>query len=246
MKVNAVIPAAGRGSRLGLDCPKVLAPLGEDAVVLDLLRGRLAGQVRAIHYVLAPDVEALVSLHPGETVDIQPVPVGMGDAIFRTAHRWREADRILVLWGDQAGVSRDTVSRAVAHSRVVDLPGHVALPLVELDEPYVDYVFEDGQLVTVSLSREGDRCRARGWSDVGLFVLTTPGLVEEWEAFVSATPPAGVTAEVNFISFLPYLASRGWRVDVIPVDDPAEARGINTPDDLAVARDRWAAEQEQA
>ncbi|MFD2357171.1 hypothetical protein ACFSTC_59790 [Nonomuraea ferruginea] len=50
-------------------------------------------------------------------------------------------------------------------------------------------------------------------------------------------PPGAATGEVNFLPFLPYLSQvRGRPVTVVPVTDPSEARGVNTPDDLDFAR----------
>ena len=40
------------------------------------------------------------------------------------------------------------------------------------------------------------------------------------------------TGEANFLPFLPHLARNGWTLRRTHVDDPNEARGINTPEDL--------------
>jgi bifunctional UDP-N-acetylglucosamine pyrophosphorylase / glucosamine-1-phosphate N-acetyltransferase len=50
-----------------------------------------------------------------------------------------------------------------------------------------------------------------------------------------------VTGELNFLPFLAFLsAERGWPVVPLPVRDPGERFGINTPDELAFFRARLA------
>src|SRR4051812_26416092 len=55
MTIFAVIPSAGRGSRLGLGIPKVLIPLRVDLTVWDVLKLRLKDVADHIIVVLSPD-----------------------------------------------------------------------------------------------------------------------------------------------------------------------------------------------
>ena len=41
------------------------------------------------------------------------------------------------------------------------------------------------------------------------------------------------TGEINFLPFLPFLFAQGWTMTPLEVADATEARGINTPEDLA-------------
>ncbi len=45
------------------------------------------------------------------------------------------------------------------------------------------------------------------------------------------------TGELNFLPFLTFLARNGWDIRKLPVAEPREARGINTPEDLAYFRE---------
>ena len=144
-----------------------------------------------------------------------------------------------MVWGDQVHVSRETLARARrCHGGDAD---RVALPLVSLPKPYVEYRFDDdGRLTAVLQAREGDECRPGGRGDVGTFVLSTPRLVQEWELFRADSLPGARTGEVNFLPFLVRLAQRGWAVQPIDVGDPREARGVNTVEDLAFFRQLYA------
>lgn len=231
MRICAVIPAAGRGKRLGSDLPKILTPLTATQTIWSILHGKLAPLVDHIHLVLSPEGAAAFPNHPAQVShSVQPAPIGMGDAIFRGYPVWSNYDAILVVWGDQVFVSTDTLSRAIA---ALNNPRHQAvLPVTRMATPYVEYVFEDERLTKVLQSREGDTTTPNGFSDVGTFLLGTEGLQPAWQAYLETAPRGSATGEINFLPFLPFLSAQGWRIQPLEVADATEARGINTPADL--------------
>lgn len=244
--VCAVVPAAGRGSRLGLELPKILVPVDAGVTVWDMLRAQLAPHVDRLHVVVSPHgrpafTAALAGGPPGPpvSVSVQPVPTGMGDAILGCAAHWAAYGTILVVWGDQVHVSGATVAE-VLRVHAAGRGPRVTLPLVRQPEPYVEYRFGgDGRLDAVLQSREGDRCEPGGLADVGVFCLSTAGLVAAWQEHLADRTLGGVTGEVNLLPFLPFLSrAAGWPVVPVEIADGDEARGINTPEDLAYARDR--------
>lgn len=238
MRVCAVIPAAGRGTRLGSDRPKILSPLTATQTIWSVLRERLSPLVDHIHLVLSSEGAAQFPPLPAHvSTSIQPTPTGMGDAIFCGHPVWSAYDAILVIWGDQVFVSPDTLTRTLA--AMTAAKRQVVLPLTGMDAPYVEYVFDGDRLARVLQSREGDACRPGGQADVGTFLLATDGLKAAWDAYRADAPHGGATAEVNFLPFLPYLSAQGWRILRLAVEDATEARGINTPQDLAYFQDLY-------
>ncbi len=231
MRLCAVIPAAGRGTRLGSDGPKILTPLTARQTVWSVLHAKLAPLVDHIHLVLSPQGAAVFPALPADvSTSIQPTPVGMGDAIFRGFDVWSAYDAILVVWGDQVFVSTDTLTRAIAAWK----PGaNMVLPVTRMAVPYVEYVFDGPRLSKVLQTREGDATTAGGFSDVGAFLLATAGLRPAWQDYLGQAARGAGTGEINFLPFLPFLSVCGWTVTPLEVADATEARGINTKDDLA-------------
>jgi bifunctional UDP-N-acetylglucosamine pyrophosphorylase / glucosamine-1-phosphate N-acetyltransferase len=232
MSVCALIPAAGRGSRLGTENPKILAPLTEQDTIWSVLHAKLEPLVDHIHLVLSPDgAGAFPPLPPNVSHSIQPEPLGMGDAIFGARAAWTRFDAVLIVWGDQVFVSTGTLRRTL---EALSSPArHAVLPVTRMEQPYVEYCFDGTKLVKVLQSREGDHTTPYGFSDVGTFLLGTVALTESWERYLAQAPRGSATGEINFLPFLPFLSAQGWTMTPLEVADPTEARGINTPEDLA-------------
>lgn len=231
MRVCAVIPAAGRGSRLGLGVPKILAPLTERETIWSVLHARLAPLVDHTHLILSPDgARAFPPLPPDVSCSIQFEPTGMGDAIFGARASWASFEAILIVWGDQVFVSAETLRRTLA---ALAAPKRQAvLPVTRMAKPYVEYLFEGNELSRVLQTREGDKTAPNGFSDVGTFLLATDGLAAAWDGYLAQGAQGSQTGEINFLPFLPFLSAKGWRVTPLEVADATEARGINTPQDL--------------
>jgi bifunctional UDP-N-acetylglucosamine pyrophosphorylase / glucosamine-1-phosphate N-acetyltransferase len=243
-RICAVIPAAGRGTRLGSSTPKIMLRIADGVTVWHLLHRRLGDSVEHVHVVVSPEgapaFRGLAADHIRRgtvSLSVQDEPRGMGDAIFGAYRNW--VGHVLVVWGDQASLSPVTVGRVVRAHRQATSTGRpgLTIPLVSMRRPYVEYELASGALWGVRMSREGDECRSGGFSDVGVFCLSTNGLLPAWRRYLSGAVAGNVTGELNFLPFLPRLSRiHGWRVTVVPVADPDEARGINTAEDLEFAR----------
>ena len=241
-----VIPAAGRGSRLGTGVPKILVPVTPQRTVWSLLRERIDGLADHIHVVVSPEgrapfeAEAAADLSSDAvSVSVQPSPRGMGDAIFGARQQWEAYRHLFVLWGDQLGISTETLRRLAATQVAVE-GATVTLPVAWSKRPYVQYQFNaSGELARILQTREGDLCEPIGFCDVGLFGLSTAGLSEAWTDFERRGTVGKSTGETNFLPFLSFLSvERAWPVRRLTVASPEEARGLNTPEDLAYFRDQ--------
>ena len=252
-EICAVVPAAGRGTRLGSKGPKLLTEIGSGKTIWSILSRKLLAAAGKVNVIVSPEGEPAIreaierdKLAGRVFLSIQATPAGMGDAIFCGFPVWSCADVILVVWGDQVLVSQDTLRRTCAlHNGAAR---SVILPVIRLPNPYVEYIFSgEGCLESVRQSREGDACTPNGYGDVGTFALSVEGLHDAWMHYLTSQMRAGPgTGEMNFLPFLPYLASAGWSVKPLTVTDPREARGVNTPDDLQFVRQMIAQEQAAA
>jgi 2-phospho-L-lactate transferase/gluconeogenesis factor (CofD/UPF0052 family)/glycosyltransferase involved in cell wall biosynthesis/molybdopterin-guanine dinucleotide biosynthesis protein A len=233
---TVIIPAAGRGSRLGYSKPKILYPiLGR--TILDRLIDLLEPRCSRFIFVLSPsgagEVSPLVEkrLAGRFEIAIQTDPRGMADAINQALPQL-STPYTLVIWGDQAGISQETVRSVQKMQQSV--PGaKLTLPLVERETPYVHYESDaSGRFVRVLQKREGDAMPSTGESDCGVFAFETDRLREVFDQTLKQDiSSGGKTGEWNFLPMLPLFETGGESVNVYHLDSPEETIGINDMND---------------
>ena len=237
---TAVIPAAGRGSRLGFDKPKILYPVG-GRPILEWLLDFLAPNCSRIVFVLSPGgrehVEAeLDRLIPGrfETV-IQEVPLGMGDAVqigLDAVH----TTQVALVWGDQVALRRKSVEACLKLHEGPLLPV-LTCPTVIRTNPYIHFERDAGGRISRLLqARENDAMPATGESDTGFFCFQTDVLRQLLkESRANAAEKGSATGEFNLLPVIPLAALRGLTVVTPHVMSLEETVGINSAADaLAV------------
>jgi bifunctional N-acetylglucosamine-1-phosphate-uridyltransferase/glucosamine-1-phosphate-acetyltransferase GlmU-like protein len=232
-----VIPAAGRGSRLGSDTPKPLVRVA-GRTMLDRIADLYTPFVGAIaviaHPSFAGEIRAWGRRRGNVSVEEQAEPTGMLDAIQLAAPivRRLRPDTVWITWADQITVLPETLRRLEGVMSATPAPP-LALPTVTTDNPYTHFERDStGRIVRFLESREGARMPARGESDMGLFAMTRDTYETELAAYAAETDVGKATGERNFAPFVPWLARRA-AVVTFPSTHPMEAVGVNTPEDLA-------------
>jgi bifunctional UDP-N-acetylglucosamine pyrophosphorylase/glucosamine-1-phosphate N-acetyltransferase len=230
-----VIPSAGKGTRLGSEIPKLFLELKDGFKTIDVLISNILSYVDEICFVIRPDmVERFESeyLLPKISYVIQNTPLGMGDAVFSASSQIVKHENLLVVWGDQASISQETInltkmSHAVSRA-------YFTVPLVDIENPYVHYEITHGnELNRVLQSREGDQLPKKGRSDVGVFALKTRNLEKHWMSYrIYCNSIGASTGELNFLPFFSYLSQAGELGNFPQVKNRLETRGINTREDL--------------
>jgi bifunctional N-acetylglucosamine-1-phosphate-uridyltransferase/glucosamine-1-phosphate-acetyltransferase GlmU-like protein len=228
-----VIPAAGRGSRLGSDGPKVLAPVA-GRPMLDWLLDLYLDRVETMTLVVQPAArdsvaQALRSRAPHAQVAVQETPTGMLDAvgIGIEGTALRAGARVWVTWCDQIAVLPATLDRLQREEAATAL----CFPTILQSPPYIHFERDpDRRIVGVAQRRDGDPMPATGESDVGLFSLSAEAARDRLRVFSAAAPASPNTGERNFLPFIPWLAATEV-VRTFPASHPIEAVGVNTPGD---------------
>lgn len=238
MRRLLVIPAAGRGSRLGSDLPKVLV-LVAGRPMIDWLIDLYRPVVDRFAVVVHPSALALVQDHFADNdvaVDIlvQDAPTGMLDAILiaRTAIEAHSPDRVWITWCDQIGIHSNTIAHLSAEDEQ-NPEAALVMPTCHQPNPYI-HLDRDatGRITRVLHRREGDRMPGVGESDAGLFDLSRDAFSRLLPQFSQEVEPAGGTGERNFLPFIAWVSACA-PVVTFPCTEPEEAIGVNTPEELA-------------
>lgn len=235
---TAVIPAAGKGSRLGYDKPKLLYPVAGKTIAEHLV-AKLTPFCSRIVFVtsrggLAPIsdyIQATSALRNAQAVygfSYQITPLGMADAV-RTGVNRVSTSKTLILWGDQIAINPSTIGTCIAKHESVTVPVVLNAP-----SPYVHF----GERVLQA--REGDTMPPVGDSDVGMFLFNT-ALLKAWmPAYLTSKKAIGAkTGELNFLPLFDLLQCASVPVKFLPIASPLEALGVNTVEDAQTIEKAW-------
>lgn len=234
-----IIPAAGKGSRLGHSHPKILYPIAK-TTPLEILLKRFGPYVNRTLLIVSPSgkpaIETKLNGDPGVSLVTQETPTGMVDAILKASPSLSEDENVIIVWGDQVLLSDKTVQTAIQlfFSQNSSIP-HAVLPLVKTQKPYVHFDRNSlGEITRCRLRRENDSMPENGDSDCGLFLLKGKLIKDSLETFAHLRNQKGkITGEVSFPPFFPYLQAKGIPVFTSLVENAEEAIGLNDRNDLA-------------
>jgi bifunctional UDP-N-acetylglucosamine pyrophosphorylase/glucosamine-1-phosphate N-acetyltransferase len=236
---TALIPAAGRGSRLGFDQPKILYPVCGKPILawlLDLLLPHCQSVTLVLSPQGKPEVEPVLEcLAPGRfRIAVQPEPLGMGDAADIGAADVATPHTAIV-WGDQVALRPESVE-AVLRLHQGPLAPHVTCPTVQRPQPYIHFPRDgQGRINGLLQAREGDTLPAEGESDTGFFCFRTATLRSLLASLRRMPDRGGRTGELNLLPVIPMAAQSTGGVLTPQIMAIEETVGINSPTDaLAV------------
>jgi len=235
---TAIVPAAGIGSRLGHNLPKILYPVA-GRTVLDWLLDFLSGNCNRLVFVLsqagrAPVEQALMTRIPNRyDIVVQETPTGMGDAV-QLGLSMARTPQVVVVWGDQVALRKSSVEACMRIHRG-SLAADVTCPTVWRAGPYIHFERDDsGRLSGVRQAREGDAMPEFGESDTGFFCFRRAALARLLSQLRSDRGQRGhKTGEFNLLPAIPLAVREGMTVVTPRLMEPEETMGINTRQDAS-------------
>ncbi len=233
---SAIIPAAGRGSRLGFNRPKILYPVA-GRMILEWLLDLLLPYCQTIVFVLSPEgnpevTPELERLAPSRfQVAVQPEPIGMGDAVELGAQKVDTRHSIAV-WGDQVALRPLTIE-TILRLHQGPLEPVVTVPTLMVSAPYIHFPRDEaGKINNVLQAREGDVMPPEGESDAGVFCFRSHELkLLLGDLHKSPNAMGRKTQEFNFLPIIPLAAQTGHQVITPRVLKAEETVGVNNAAD---------------
>lgn len=174
MSLNVVILAAGKGTRMKSDLPKVLHPVAGKPMVRHVIdtAKQLQAQTVNVVYGYAGDVLQNVLKHePVQWVE-QAEQLGTGHAVRQALPNIADDDVVLVLYGDVPLIQAETLSALLA-SR----PEHgLALLTVHLPDPtgYGRILRQDGQVCGIVEQKDATEAQ-KAISEVNSGIMAASG-----------------------------------------------------------------------
>jgi bifunctional UDP-N-acetylglucosamine pyrophosphorylase/glucosamine-1-phosphate N-acetyltransferase len=229
---TAIIPAAGKGTRLGAGGPKILFEVAGRTILrwlLDLLAPRCAHIIIVAAPATQQEIRQAAAGCPVRvSVAVQPEPLGMGDAVERGLALTRSGN-VLVIWGDQPAIREESIDAALRiHTSACAI---ATIPTVIRHKPYIHFERdEQGSIVRVLQAREGDAMPAEGESDAGVFLFRTRPLRRCLQTMSLSGESLGQgTRERNLLPVIPQLDGLPGQVISARIMSEEESVGVNTP-----------------
>ena len=239
--VDAVILAAGKGTRMKSDLAKVLHLLaGRPLLEHVLATVRAAGISRSV-VVVGHQADRVRECCAGEDLVFvhQEPQLGTGHAVQIAEPALRDEGLCVVLAGDVPLLRATTLRRLIARTRAADVAkevaGAVLTCVVDDAQEYGRIVTNDaGELEKIVEARDATAAElAIGEYNTGVFCFWTVRLREAL-ANLTADNDQG---EYYLTDTVAYLVNRGDRFLTVRCEDPDEVVGINTVAELAAAEE---------
>lgn len=238
--LQIVILAAGQGTRMKSDTPKILHPLGGRPVVhyaLDLAHQMTPQEVVL---VVSPGLQDIKSPFAHQTV-VQHPARGTGDAVKWALPHLKHEGHVLILFGDTPLIVKETLDRMIelAHDRP-DMAVVLLGMRPEDKQNYARLVLNDkGELEGVVEDKDATAAQKElPLCNSGVMLVRGDLL----DSFLAALTPDNAAKEYYLTDLVKIARLQGYTCGLVE-GDPAEFMGINTRQDLAnaasILQDRW-------
>jgi UDP-N-acetylglucosamine diphosphorylase/glucosamine-1-phosphate N-acetyltransferase len=232
MSCLVVVLAAGKGTRMKSDLPKVLHQAAGRALldfVLDL--GESVAAAQSIVVVVghcAKSVEEHVASR-GVVTALQEPQLGTGDALRVAMEAAPAGDTVLVLSGDVPLLQKNTLDRLL--DAVAGGAEAAVLTAVLPEAGAYGRIVRgpEGDLRAIIEARDADaETLALNEVNAGVYAFRRASL----EQALASLKPDNVQGEYYLTDVIRWLTRRDLPVTAIVLDDPGEMQGVNTPADL--------------
>ena len=232
MALSVIILAAGQGTRMRSDLPKVLQPLAG--------RPLLEHVLATASDIGAADV-CVVFGHGGDTVPaaigdgslrwaLQAEQLGTGHAVQQAMPGTPDENQVLILFGDVPLLTVTTLSRLLEQTGQDD----VAILSVELDDPTgYGRILRDGDEVTGIVEQKDASETELAVSEINTGVMVSPG--GKLRAWLDGLGNDNAQGEYYLTDVVAMAVAEGVSVKGIKANNWTEVMGINDKKQLAEA-----------
>ncbi len=232
MGLSTIILAAGQGTRMRSNLPKVLQLLAGRPLLEHVL-----GLVRELG---ATDI-AVVYGHGGAAVqsacrgddlrwELQAEQLGTGHAVRQAAPALPDENQVVILYGDVPLLTQSTLQRLIDATAADE----VSVLTVDLDDPtgYGRIIRERGNVVA-SIEEKDATDKQRAVSEINTGVMIAPA--KQLKQWLSAIGNDNAQGEYYLTDVVALAVKDGVKVNGIKADNWTEVMGINDKKQLAEA-----------
>ena len=231
-KLKAVILAAGKGTRMKADLPKVVHTIDGKCLVdyvIEAARGAGAEEVCLVIGYKHELVEQNI-IHKDVTYALQTEQLGTGHAVKCAREFLGKEGHTLILFGDTPLITAGTLTRLIEHH--TQHKNAVTVLSAHIDDPTgYGRIIRDAQGVFVKSVEHKDASPEELASheiNSGMYIFNTWELSEALDKI----KPNNAQGEYYLPDTLTILKDKGLRVDAFALESPEDITGVNDQEQL--------------
>lgn len=238
---KVIIPAAGKGTRLGLPYPKTLVELNSESILKRLII-KLSKYDEKPSIIVNESSYAKINEHllennlNGELL-LQKKQNGMGDAVltYEKSKNFFKTENIILVWGDIPYLQIETIKKTI--DRHLKKNNDFTFPTIFTKNPYTRVIrSKKGEILEVIETREKKVIEFDfGERDIGLFIFKKQPIFEILSSDLSGKYNL-LTKEHGFLYIIKHLIRSNLKVEGIPIAKEIDTISINTQKDLILAK----------
>ncbi len=241
---RAVVLAAGKGTRMGGDRPKVLFQAGGKALLGWVLKALSAASVDGVCAVVGFKKEEVIRELPTGVLWVEQSPqLGTGHAVMCArslfeSHDWPAelcGSPIIVTCGDMPLLSSESFKKVVALRDSEDAACCVLTVAIPAESSFGRIIRDEkgevARIVEVKDASDTEKAVLEG--NTGVYCFSEDAL---WSA-LDKVGNNNSQGEYYLTDVIPFLISEGRKVVAVKCENPIEALGVNTPDDLKLVEE---------
>ncbi|SUT88878.1 bifunctional N-acetylglucosamine-1-phosphate uridyltransferase/glucosamine-1-phosphate acetyltransferase [[Actinobacillus] rossii] len=223
-KLSVVILAAGKGTRMYSDLPKVLHKVAGKPMVKHVIDTAKQLSADQIHLIYGHGADLLKERLANEPVNwvFQAEQLGTGHAMQQAAPFFKDDENIVMLYGDAPLITKETLEKLIAAKP----ENGIALLTVKLDNPtgYGRIIRENGSVVAIVEQKDANPEQLK-ITEVNTGVMVSGGAsFKKWLARLDNNNAQGEYYMTDVIG----LANQdGFQVAAVTADDIMEVEGAN-------------------
>lgn len=240
MNFSAVILAAGKGTRMYSNTPKVLHTLAGKPMVKHVIDTCNGLGAQNIHLVYGHGGDQMKATLAEEQVNwaLQADQLGTGHAVDQASAHFADDEKVLVLYGDVPLISPETIENLLD----AQPNGGIALLTVVLDNPmgYGRIIRRNGPVVAIVEQKDAtDEQKLIKEINTGVMVATG-GDLKRWLSGLSNDNAQG---EYYLTDVIAAAHDEGRAVEAVHPNSPIEVEGVNDRSQLARLERAYQSEQ---
>ena len=226
MVLKVIILAAGKGTRMRSNLPKVLQPLAQKPLLQHVIDTAQSLHCDEIITVIGHGAEQVKSQITGRHLlfTLQEEQLGTGHAVMQANSHYSESDTVLILYGDVPLTAASTLKRLLDS---IDAQHPLSLLTVTLEEPtgYGRIVRDSKNAVQAIVEQKDANEQVLAITEVNTGIMAVKG--SQLKKWLSTLDNRNAQAEYYLTDIISMAVSEGFSIQTTQPDHEIEVLGVN-------------------